>query len=284
MARQLYFDSGGVLTKDRTMTLAYGTGLRRFHGGLHRNLVDHARRTSSSAGMSRASSSRIFSAGRRSTSKRTTSTSSTSPSSTTTTVCFGTAAASSATASQQFPINVKGCRSSSLCNLGCPNGAKQGTHRVQLPAAEAAGVEVITNCRVTRVGEGSCEAVVADPGFGLPSPWEPGEYRINAKVIVVCGGAINSSALLLRSGFGDRLPNLGRIPDPAPGPHPRRRTPAGDLEFPRPPQELLLRRVLGIGEVPARNLHVLSRSSRRRTSSDSAPSTPNSCARFPGCR
>ena len=28
---------------------------------------------------------------------------------------------------EQFPINVKGCRGSSLCNLGCPNQAKQGT-------------------------------------------------------------------------------------------------------------------------------------------------------------
>src|SRR5690606_383042 len=37
---------------------------------------------------------------------------------------------------EQFPVNVKGCRGSSLCNLGCPNAAKQGTNRVQLPEAE----------------------------------------------------------------------------------------------------------------------------------------------------
>ena len=41
---------------------------------------------------------------------------------------------------RQFPVNVKGCRGSSLCNLGCPNRAKQGTDRVQLPAAERRGV------------------------------------------------------------------------------------------------------------------------------------------------
>jgi len=112
---------------------------------------------------------------------------------------------------EQFPINVKGCRSSSLCNLGCPNQAKQGTHRVQLPQAEAEGVEVITNCRVIRIADRVCETVVTDPGFGEPSPWAPGEYRVKAKVVVVCaGGAVNSPALLLRSGFGDRLPNLGR--------------------------------------------------------------------------
>jgi len=112
---------------------------------------------------------------------------------------------------EQFPICVKGCRGSSLCNLGCPNQAKQGTDRVQLPNAEAQGMEVITNCRVTRIGDRLCEAEVADPGYGEPSKWEPGEYRVKAKVVVLCaGGVVNSPALLLRSGFGDHLPMIGR--------------------------------------------------------------------------
>jgi choline dehydrogenase-like flavoprotein len=112
---------------------------------------------------------------------------------------------------EQFPINVKGCKGSSLCNLGCPNQAKQGTHRVQLPQAEAMGVEVITNCRVTGIGDRVCEAVVVDPGFGEPSRWEAGDHRVKANVVVVCaGGATNSPALLLRSGFGEGLPALGR--------------------------------------------------------------------------
>jgi choline dehydrogenase-like flavoprotein len=112
---------------------------------------------------------------------------------------------------EQFPINVKGCRGSSLCNLGCPNQAKQGTDQVQLPMAEAQGVEVITNCRVTRIADRVCEAVVAEPGYGEPSKWEPGEYRIRATIVVLCaGGVVNSPGLLLRSGYGDRLPMLGR--------------------------------------------------------------------------
>jgi len=112
---------------------------------------------------------------------------------------------------EQFPINVKGCKGSSLCNLGCPNQAKQGTDRVQLPMAESQGVEVITNCRVTKIGDRVCEAVVADIGYGEPSKWEPGNYTVRAKVVVVCaGGVVNSPALLLRSGFGDHLPMIGR--------------------------------------------------------------------------
>ncbi len=52
---------------------------------------------------------------------------------------------------EQFPVNVKGCRGSSLCNLGCPSQAKQGTNRVQLPRAERGGVEVVTRCEVLRL-------------------------------------------------------------------------------------------------------------------------------------
>jgi long-chain-alcohol oxidase len=113
---------------------------------------------------------------------------------------------------RQFPVNVKGCRGSSLCNLGCPNQAKQGTDRVQLPRAEANGVEVVTRCQVLNVGEKTLTArVSAKPpgGKGDPSPWEPGDYRIGAKVIVLSAGAVNTPALLLRSGMGGRLPRLG---------------------------------------------------------------------------
>ena len=111
---------------------------------------------------------------------------------------------------EQFPINLKGCKGSGLCNLGCPNGAKQGTLRVQLPEAERQGVEVITNCRVTRLGERVLEANVEARDFGQPSAWEPGRYRVSAKVIVVSAGAVNSPALLLRSDLPVALPALGR--------------------------------------------------------------------------
>lgn len=112
----------------------------------------------------------------------------------------------------QFPVNLKGCRGSSLCNLGCPNQAKQGTDRVQLPRAERNGVEVITRCEVLRIGEKTIFARVhakAADGKGEPSPWESGEYQIEAKVIVVCAGAVNSPALLMRSGLARKLPRLG---------------------------------------------------------------------------
>ncbi len=113
---------------------------------------------------------------------------------------------------EQFPLNVHGCLGSSLCNLGCPNGAKQGTHRVQLPAAERQGVEVVTRAEVVRVEGRRLRVQVVAPESGAkgePSTWEPGEYEVDASVVVTAGGSIGSSALLLRSGFGSRLPRLG---------------------------------------------------------------------------
>lgn len=108
---------------------------------------------------------------------------------------------------EQFPINVRGCKGSSLCNLGCPNAAKQGTHRVQLPAAERAGVEVVTRAEALRIEEKALVVRVQEkqPGSkGLPSEWAPGEYRIKAGAIVLAGSAVGTPALLLRS----ELPGL----------------------------------------------------------------------------
>lgn len=113
---------------------------------------------------------------------------------------------------EQFPVNVNGCRGSSLCNLGCPNGAKMGTDRVQLPIAEAGGVEVVTRAEVLRIEDHAVIARIAKPldgEKGLPSPWESGEYRIETRAVIVAGGAVGSPALLLRSGFGKLLPRLG---------------------------------------------------------------------------
>jgi choline dehydrogenase-like flavoprotein len=210
MAERLYFDGGGFLTRDRSMTLAFargyggstvvytGTSLTLPEAVLDRWAVpgldygDVRRRSTKYLVENNVhllgdeainDNNRLFAAACR-------------------TLGFRV---------EQFPINVKGCKGSSLCNLGCPNAAKQGTNRVQLPAAEAAGVEVITNCKVERIGERECVATVANLPFGEPSRWPQGTYRVRARAIVVAGGAVNSPALLLRSRLPARLPALGRF-------------------------------------------------------------------------
>jgi len=114
---------------------------------------------------------------------------------------------------EQFPVNVTGCRGSSLCNLGCPNQAKQGTNRVQLPSAERAGVEVVTRADVRRIApDRTLDVRVSERpagGKGLPPDWAPGEYRVQAGIVICAGGAIGSPALLLGSALPARLPRLG---------------------------------------------------------------------------
>jgi choline dehydrogenase-like flavoprotein len=125
---------------------------------------------------------------------------------------FVTGARAAGFTPEQFPVNVKGCRGSSLCNLGCPNGAKQGTHKVQLPLAEAAGVEVVTRADVVGIGDRMVRVRIRpkpDDGLGEPSEWEPGEYTVKTDGVVLAGGVLGTSPLLLHSGFGSRLPRLG---------------------------------------------------------------------------
>lgn len=209
MAHKLYFDSGGVLTRDRTMTLAYGRaygGSTVVYTGTSLTLPEAVVRRWGVPGLGfedlQARSAKYIEQnhvhlqdeGLLNDNNR----------------LFRDGCEELGYRYAQFPINVDGCRASSLCNLGCPNAAKQGTHRVQLPAAEAAGVEVVTNCRVTSLGDRQLEAEVVPVDYGEPSAWSPGRYTVDAKIVVVCGGAVNSPALLLRSGLGEGLPTLGR--------------------------------------------------------------------------
>jgi long-chain-alcohol oxidase len=115
---------------------------------------------------------------------------------------------------EQFALNLRGCLGASLCNLGCPNGAKQGTHIVQLPAAERAGVEVVTRAEVLRIEPSSRRLHVRVtervPGEkGRVGEWPAGDHVVDAGAVVVAGGSVGSSALLLRSGLGRSLPRIG---------------------------------------------------------------------------
>lgn len=113
---------------------------------------------------------------------------------------------------EQFPLNLRGCRGSSLCNLGCPNAAKMGTHRVQLPAAERQGVEVATRARVTRLAERRLQVTVSPRpagGKGADPEWAPGDYDVTAGTVVLAAGTMGSPALLLRSALGGLPPRAG---------------------------------------------------------------------------
>lgn len=211
MADALYVDGGGFLTAERTMTLAFG----RAYGGstvvyTGTSLIapervirrwgvpglTHAEISVRSRDYAEQNNVHLLEASAINENNR----------------LFVAGAQAAGYQAEQFPLNLKGCLGSSLCNLGCPNAAKQGTHRVQLPAAERAGVEVVTRAEVLRLEERCATVRVsakAQGQKGRASEWPPGEYRVHAETIVVCAGAVGSSALLLRSGLGRRLPRLG---------------------------------------------------------------------------
>ena len=107
-------------------------------------------------------------------------------------------------------LNLKNCEQMGFCNLGCAHGNKQGTLSVQLPVASQAGIELIPNCKVTNIFEKRVRATISKtPSGSLQGILREGTYEFHAKIIVLAGGTIGSSALLLKSGFKKEFPALG---------------------------------------------------------------------------
>ncbi|MCB9744114.1 MAG: GMC family oxidoreductase [Alphaproteobacteria bacterium] len=99
--------------------------------------------------------------------------------------------------------NVNGCRNSGLCGLGCPYDAKQGMLLTTIPDAIAAGMVLLANTQAwTLEQEGdrvtAVKARVLHPDSHRPTGVQ---VTVRPKVCVVAGGALNSPALMLRSGI-----------------------------------------------------------------------------------
>jgi long-chain-alcohol oxidase len=100
-----------------------------------------------------------------------------------------------------MPRNVLGCEQGILCGscgYGCPIGAKQSTTRTWLADAAAAGARIVVGARARRVLVEGGAAVGVDAG----------EVQVRSRAVVAAAGAIETPALLLRSGL--RNENLGR--------------------------------------------------------------------------
>ena len=99
--------------------------------------------------------------------------------------------------------NVRGCLRTGYCGMGCPVDAKQTAALTYLPDAVKAGAEVYASCRVKRIEWSSGRATAVHASFLEPrTERESGRsLRVEPRVVVVAGGAINSPALLLRSGL-----------------------------------------------------------------------------------
>lgn len=92
--------------------------------------------------------------------------------------------------------NVRGCRGSGRCLLGCPTGAKTSMDRSYLPEAAASGARLVARVRVARVDlEGGRAIGVSGRAAG------GGRVQVRADRVVVAASAIGTPALLLASGL-----------------------------------------------------------------------------------
>ena len=99
-----------------------------------------------------------------------------------------------------MPRNVLGCEQGAVCGscgYGCPLGAKQSTLRTWLEDAAAAGARIVVGARAWRVYV----------QHGVAAGVDAGQVRVRSRAVVVAAGAIETPALLLRSGL--RNPNVG---------------------------------------------------------------------------
>jgi choline dehydrogenase-like flavoprotein len=105
------------------------------------------------------------------------------------------------------------CAGSNNCALGCPTGAKQSMLLTNIPRALRHGARVFADCRVHQVTRRGTAATgitgrfVASPGNDRR---RGPRLRVRAPVVVVAGGAVQTPAVLARSGFRSPSGQLGR--------------------------------------------------------------------------
>lgn len=114
--------------------------------------------------------------------------------------------------------NVKGCWNLGSCGLGCPTNAKQSMLVTTIPAALDLGAQLLVETRAERfeMANGKVTALLclSSPGSegkvaSGPVKYAQAAIKIIAKHYVLAGGAINSPAVLLRSGASDPHGVLG---------------------------------------------------------------------------
>ena len=116
---------------------------------------------------------------------------------------------------QAIARNVKGCWNLGSCGMGCPTNAKQSMLVTTIPAALDRGARLLAETRAERFefSNGKVTALFCR-SLGSNSPvapekWAQSAIKIIAKHYVLSGGAINSPAVLLRSGAPDPHGRLG---------------------------------------------------------------------------
>ena len=128
---------------------------------------------------------------------------------------LGRGAAKLGIPSSHIRRNVRGCWNLGSCGMGCPTNAKQSQLLTGVPTALTHGARLLVHTRVGRlqISDGRVTRVHASYlGSKETSPQDSKALvaiEIDAKHVVLAGGAINSPAVLLRSQAPDPHQRLG---------------------------------------------------------------------------
>lgn len=104
---------------------------------------------------------------------------------------------------QPARINARGCIRAGTCSLGCRYRAKQSALEVYLPCAIAAGARVVSDAAVDRI-----VITARDTGRGKPpqkrvyARSKGAVLLVDAAVVVLAAGAVETPLILQRSGLG----------------------------------------------------------------------------------
>jgi choline dehydrogenase-like flavoprotein len=102
------------------------------------------------------------------------------------------------------------CAGSNNCTNGCPTGAKRSMLVTSIPRALRRGARLFADCRVERVTKSAGTVTGIVGRFVRPGGHAGPNLTVRAPVVVVAGGAVQTPALLLRSGLRSSSGQLGR--------------------------------------------------------------------------
>jgi len=102
------------------------------------------------------------------------------------------------------------CAGTNNCTNGCPTGAKRSMLVTSVPRALARGARLFADCRVERITRSGGAVTGVEGRFVRPGGRRGPRLTVRSAVVVVAGGAVQTPALLARSGLRSRSGQLGR--------------------------------------------------------------------------
>ncbi len=102
------------------------------------------------------------------------------------------------------------CAGTNSCSSGCPTGAKRSMLVTSVPRALAFGARLFADCRVDHVTRSGPTVTGVTGHVVRPGGRRGPRLTVRARVVIAAGGAVQTPALLLRSGLRPASGQLGR--------------------------------------------------------------------------